>query len=416
MDRALHRPLLLTVAAAVLVAGRAAAADPLRDQLIQLNQTTGTSAMRARLAELLKDEAETKKLIAAAAKVVKEEKPNPLNYNACYILAKAAQAFKDVDNALVFYKSCAEQASKLGSASKVVDVFDGMIDLYSGAKKYEDAIAACEQFLSIPVEDKSNPIYKMKPFVLEKLIYATAKTGKVDEALKKTEELIKEDKGGFYFVRLKGEILRSAERFAEAADAYQEAIERLKKNTKLDADLRDSFLKQMRYVLSGVYVDLKQIDKSAEQLELLLKDDPDNPTYLNDLGFVWADNNMKLDRAEAMIRKAIEKDREQRKKLDGLPKEDDVDSAAYLDSLGWVLFKQKKYEEAKKYLLEAIQLPEGKHIEIYDHLAETYMALGQTGEAIKTWKEALTHDKDLSKRDQARKKAIEKKLAAAESK
>ena len=172
----------------------------------------------------------------------------------------------------------------------------------------------------------------------------------------------------------------------------------------------------MKYTLSGVYVDLKQIDKAAEQLETLIKDDPDNPTFLNDLGFIWADHDMKFDESEKLIRKAIEKDREQRKKAEDLTKEEDQDSAAYLDSLGWVLYKKKDYKEAKKYLIDATKLPEGKHIEIYDHLADTHMALGEKAEAIKVWKDALALDKELSKREQERKKMIEKKLAEAEKK
>jgi tetratricopeptide (TPR) repeat protein len=417
MDRAPYRPLLLTVALAALVAGRSAAADdPLREKAVKLNQTTGTTAMAARLGELLKDEAGTKKLLAVAVKLVKEEKPPPLNYNACYVLAKAAQALKDSETALVFYRHCAQEATKLGSASKVVDVFDGMIDVYSGAKKYDEAIEACKEFLDLPVEDADNPIAQMKPFIMEKLILALAKKGKVDEALDQTEKLIEKDKGGWYFVRLKGEVLRAAERYADAADAYLETIERLKKNTRLEAETRDRFLKQMKYTLSGVYVDIKQIDKAAEQLEALLKDDPDNPTFLNDLGFIWADHDMKFDESEKLIRKAIEKDRELRKKAEDLTKEEDQDSAAYLDSLGWVLYKKKDYKEAKKYLTDATKLPEGKHIEIYDHLADTHMALGEKAEAIKVWKDALALDKELSKREQERKKVIEKKLAEAEKK
>lgn len=417
MDRALYRPLLLAVAVAVLAAGRVAAADdPLRDKAIKLNQTTGTSAMSARLAELLRDEAGTKKLLAAAVKMVKDEKPPPLNYNACYILAKAAQAQKDTETALVFYRHCAVEATKLGSASKIVDVYDGMIDAYRIAKKFDEAIKACQEFLDIPVEDLESPINQMKPFILEKLVLSLAASDKTEEALRITEGLVEKDKGGWYFLRLKADVLRASDRNADAADAYLEALERIKKNTKMEADLRDRFHKQMRYTLSGVYVDLKQIDKAAEQLESLLKDDPDNPTFLNDLGFIWADHDMKFDEAEKMIRKAIDKDREQRKKIENLPKDEDVDSAAYLDSLGWVLFKKKDYKEAKKYLLEAIRLPEGKHIEIYDHLADTHLALGEKAEAIKVWKEALTLDKDLTKREKERKKTIEKKLAAAEKK
>jgi len=416
MDRALYRPLLLTVAVAALAAGRSAAADdPLREKAIKLNQTTGEAAVRGRIVELIKDEAGTKKLLPVAVKMVKEEKPPPLNYNACYILAKAAQAFKETDTALAFYRHCAQEATKLGSASKIVDVFDGMIDLYSGSKKYDEAIEACKEFLDIRVEDLDSPINQYKPFILEKLILATANKGKIDEALEQTEKLIDKDKGGWYFLRLKAEVLQIGERYADAADTYLETIERLKKNTKLEPEVRDKFLKQMRYVLSGVYVDLKQIDKGAEQLEILMKDDPDNPTFLNDLGFIWADHDMKIDESEKLIRKAIDKDREQRKKVEDLPKEEDTDNPAYLDSLGWVLYKKKDYKDAKKYLIDATKLPGGKHIEIYDHLADTHMALGEKADAIKVWKDALDL-KDVSKRDQERRKMIEKKLAEAEKK
>src|SRR5262245_59592320 len=108
MDRALCRPLLFALTLAALAAGGASAADdPLREKALKLNQTTGETAVRARVAELLKDEAGTKKLLATAVKMVKDVKPSPLNYNACYILAKAAQIQKDTETALVFYRSCA---------------------------------------------------------------------------------------------------------------------------------------------------------------------------------------------------------------------------------------------------------------------------------------------------------------------
>lgn len=414
MDRALYRP-LLAVAVAALVAGPAVAADdPLREKALKLNQTTGTAGMAARLTELIKDEAGTKKLLATAAKMVKED-PNPLNYNACFILAKAAQLQKDADTALVFYKACATDASKLGSAQKIIDVFNGMIDLYTATKKFDEAIQACQEFLDIQVEDLDNPLNKEKPFIMEKLILATAKKGKTEDALKLTDSLIEKDKGGFYFVRLKGDVLRQAEKYDEAADAYLETIERLKKTKRLEDDQRDLYIKGVRYLLSGVYVDLKQIDKSSEQLEILMKDDPDNPTYLNDLGFTWADHDMKLDEAEKLIRKAIEKDREQRKKDPDLTKEEDVDNPAYLDSLGWVLFKKKDYKEAKKYLADATKLEGGKHSEIYDHLADTHMALGEKAEAVKIWKDALKLE-DVTRKDKERRKIIEKKLAEAEKK
>lgn len=403
------------ILAGLLLGVPAWAADDLKDQATALNRINGTNAMAKRLGELLKDEAGTKKLIPVAVKMVKEEKPRTLTYNACFILAKAAQVLKDMDSALVFYRACAEDATKLGSASKVIDVFDGMIDLYAANKKYDEAIQACQEFLDIQTDDPESPITLQKPFIMEKLILATARKGKTEEALKLTENLIEKDKGGWYFVHLKGTVLRNAEKFGDAADAYLECLERLKKNKTLEDKLRETFIKETRYVLSGVYVDLKQIDKGAEQLEILLKEDPDNPTFLNDLGFILADHDLRLDESEKLIRKALEKDRERRKKEDDLPKEENVDNAAYLDSLAWVLYKKKEYKEAKKHLQEAIKQKEGKHSEIYDHLADVHMALGERDDAIKMWKEALKME-DLSKRDEQRRKIIQKKLADHEKK
>ena len=414
MNRASYRPVLAMVVAAI-ASSAFAADDPLREKALKLNQTTGTTGMATRLSELIKDEAGTKKLLATAAKMVKDEKPNPLNYTACFILAKAAQLQKNTDAALVFYKACAQDATKLASAKKIVDVFEGMVDLYMATKKYDEAIQACQEFLDIQIEDVESPINQEKPFMIEKLILATGRKGKLDDAIKMTENLIEKDKGGWYFVRVKAEVFRDNEKFSDAADAYLETIERLKKSKLLEEEQRNAFIKRMRYTLSGVYVDLKDIDKGAEQLQILMKDDPDNATFLNDLGFIWADHDMKIEESEKLIRKAIDKDREQRKKIENLPKEDDVDNPAYLDSLGWVLFKKKEYKEAKKHLSDAIKLEGGKNIEIFDHLAEVHIALGEKAEAIKVWKDALKIE-DTTKRDKERRKRVEEKLAAAEKK
>jgi tetratricopeptide (TPR) repeat protein len=164
-------------------------------------------------------------------------------------------------------------------------------------------------------------------------------------------------------------------------------------------------------MLSGVYVDIDRIDKAGQHLQLLLKQYPTEAKYNNDLGFIWADHDMHLDEAERMIRKALDEDRKQRHKAAGskVDPENDKDNAAYLDSLGWVLFKKKKYEEAKPYLQKAVEDKEGQHVEIYDHLGEVYQALGQHAEAVAAWKKAV-EVAGTTRREQERKTEVEKKL------
>ncbi len=387
------------------------AADELREKALKLNQTSGTQAMSKALGELLKDEKATKELLASAEKMLKEEK-NPLNYNACYILGKAAGFFKNVDQAKAFYKSAAEQAAKLGSAGKVTDVFDALIDMFAQNKKYGEAIAACQEFLDLEVNDKDSPINQMKPFILEKLVQNMARKGDTEKAIEMANELVKRDEGGWYFLRLKGEVLREAGKYDDSAEAYLEAVERLKKSDRLKDEQKTRIGQRLRYTLSGIYLDAKKEDKCLELLETLVKEDPDNSSYLNDLGFTLADLNKRLDDAEKYIRLALEKDKEARKKIEGLDKEDDKDSAGYLDSLGWVLFRKKKFDDAKKYLKMAAEDKDGKHAEIYDHLADVHMALGEKKEAIKIWEEALKLE-NVSRRDDERKKKIKEKLEAA---
>jgi tetratricopeptide (TPR) repeat protein len=122
---------------------------------------------------------------------------------------------------------------------------------------------------------------------------------------------------------------------------------------------------------------------------------------------------MNLDESEKLIRKALELDKAERKKLKDqglIDGEDDKENAAYLDSLGWVLYKKKNYPEAKKHLLEAVKSDDGKHVEIFDHLADVHMAIGDKAEAVSVWKKAMQLE-NVSKRDDARKEEIKKKLA-----
>ncbi|MFM8718500.1 MAG: tetratricopeptide repeat protein, partial [Chthoniobacterales bacterium] len=55
------------------------------------------------------------------------------------------------------------------------------------------------------------------------------------------------------------------------------------------------------------------------------------PPALNYLGYMWAEKGQNLAEAEQFIRRALEQE---------------PDNAAYLDSLGWVLYQQARYQEA----------------------------------------------------------------------
>ncbi|MBY0522940.1 MAG: tetratricopeptide repeat protein [Gemmataceae bacterium] len=402
--------LAIALALTSLIGSVSAADDDaaLREKVLGLNNLTGNDPVEAQLKLLLADQPGTKKLLGVAVKVAKE-KDQPLNYNAAYILARAAQEVKDIDSCEVLYRICADQATKLHSGQKLAQSFGGLIDLFYETKKFDKAVKLCKEFLELKGNET---VDRLKPAVMERMIQSMTKQGKVDEALKLAQTLVEaeEEDKGWWALQLKAWVLRESEKFDKAAETYEMVVDRLKNDKTLKKEQKQRYVERNRYVLSGVYVDMKKIDKATEHLKALLELKPDDPTYNNDLGYIWADHDMNLDEAEKLIRKALEKDREKRKADPDYNAADDKDNSAYLDSMGWVLYKQKKYDEAKKYLVDATKdKDEGQHIEIYDHLGDVYKALGDKAEALKTYKKGVELA-GTSKREQKKKDEVQKKI------
>lgn len=413
------RAAVVGVGLAVL-AGRGVADDPkpdadpaLKAEVLKLNQATGKDDPRKALVALVKDKEKAKKAVALGLAMQKAAAgpDRPLKFSGAYVLGRTAHYLKEYKAAEYFLKDCVEAAGKVESGPKLVQAYDGLIDLYMDQKRFADAVAACEQFVELagPAD-----VDRAKPFVLERLVQAKARLGQTDDALKVAEGLVQLDEGGWYFVQLKGYVLREAGKFDQAVEAYLESLDKLDAAKGLEPEVRDRMKDRTRYLLSGLYVDAGDIDKAARQLQTLIKKDPDNPTYKNDLGFIWVDHDKNIEESEKLIREALELDKKRKEKAKADGQLDDVtESAAYLDSLGWVLFKQKKYAEALPYLKKAAaDEDEGNHLEIWDHVGDCLMAMGKKEEAVAAWQKGLGMD-DISRRDIERRKKVEGKVRAA---
>jgi tetratricopeptide (TPR) repeat protein len=386
--------------------------DPLRASLLKLNGVATEEAQTARLRELVKDKAKAKKAVAEAVKMMKEAKDEkPFNYNGSLILGKAAHYIRDYDAAEKFYEHQIDIVSKLKSGTKMVAAYENMIDLYWDARRYNDVVELCEKIV-----DTKGPaeLENAKPFVIERLIQATAKQGKTDMALTMTKGLLELTDNSWYFMRLKGWVQREAGKTDDAIATYTEVLDKIDADKNLKGENKDKMKDGVRYTLSGLYVDAKDVEKAAKQLQTLIQRNPDVATYKNDLGFIWCDHDMKFEESEKLIREALDLDKKAQEKLKSEGKIDEVKpNAAYLDSLGWVLFKQKKYKEALEPLKQATaDEDDGNHLEIWDHLADCHMALGQAKEAVAAWEKALKLE-DISKRDGERRRKVSEKLKKA---
>ena len=74
----------------------------------------------------------------------------------------------------------------------------------------------------------------------------------------------------------------------------------------------------------------------------------------NDLGYEWTDQGKNLSAAESLIRTAVAAE---------------PDNQSFLDSLGWVLYKRGKFDEARKYLELAVGPAAFPDPVVLDHLA-----------------------------------------------
>jgi Tfp pilus assembly protein PilF len=80
-----------------------------------------------------------------------------------------------------------------------------------------------------------------------------------------------------------------------------------------------------------------------------------------------------LPEAEALIRRAVNIE---------------PTNGSFLDSLGWLLFRQNKIPEAQKYLEQAV-IYSARSATVHDHLGDLYKKQGQADKAREKWEEAL---------------------------
>lgn len=384
--------------------------DAILKNLLVFNFITGEEAIKNKIIEVLKNNEKAKKIIEVAQKLNPADEKK-LNGNAYWFLAKIAQELRENEAAVDFYNKFLVDAKKLGSGQKMAAGYGPLIQILFDTKKYKECEKLCSEFLDITLEDEAAfiPILRLKPVVFRRMVLCQSRMGEVDKAIERVEKLYKDQPDNWLNLELKARILREVGKTADAEKAYQDLIVKIDSDKRLGKEEKEEFLEEIKYTLSNVYVELKKIDKAAEILKTLVEKNPDNPTYHNDLGYIWADNDLNLEEAEKLIRKAIEIERGLRKKIKNLKPEFDKDNSAYLDSLAWVLFKKKNYAEAKKLLVEAIKDEEGQHIEILDHLGDIHQAMGEKAEATKVWKDSLNFA-GSSKREQDKKKEVEKKI------
>jgi tetratricopeptide (TPR) repeat protein len=287
----------------------------------------------------------------------------------------------------------------LNSGRDEAEVYQGLLYVLAVQQKHAEIVALCQARLR-----RGGDNLGMEMLLRPRLASALAQLGRYDDALYQIDRAIglKGEEQKVVLRCEKANLLTVAGRSDDAVRLCEEA---LKEFTRLTDVI------EVRQTLSSVYSTKGEHEKSEEQLRLVLELDPGQALAHNNLGYQMADRNVNLDEAERLIRRAIELSRTQTK---GLASDDD--NAAYLDSLGWVLFRKGNFAEAREWLEKAVALPEGENDPtVWDHFGDVLAKSNEPARAKEAWEKALKlYGESVRPKGDGRKAEVEKKLKTVE--
>jgi tetratricopeptide (TPR) repeat protein len=252
-------------------------------------------------------------------------------------------------------------------AMKREDPTNPLIYYYLGSIAFEDRKLeeAAENFSKAVL---LNPEFEQAYYDLASAQINRNQTSDALATLAKAREKFGQNSPKFVLEFLTGVALSRQKAYAEAVTHYTaaEVIAAASEPKRLDRQF---------YFQAGAACERKGDYAQAEKyFDKCLELAPDFAEALNYSGYMWAEQGMRLDLARQRIEKAL--------KLE--PK-----NGAYLDSLGWVLFKLNQPKAALEYLLKAASSLEEPDATVYDHLGDVYAALNQPEQAQDAWRKSL---------------------------
>jgi tetratricopeptide (TPR) repeat protein len=152
---------------------------------------------------------------------------------------------------------------------------------------------------------------------------------------------------------------------------YQQAEEAAHAAEVLPGQAREN--EMVWFLLGAIYERQKFFDKAEEQFKKVLSVNPKNAPVLNYYGYMLGDLGIRLDEAETLVQKALK---------------EDPFNGAYLDSLGWIYFRENKFSASEITLRKAVER-ERHDATIHSHLGDLYAKTGRSDLAAAEWEKSL---------------------------
>ena len=120
------------------------------------------------------------------------------------------------------------------------------------------------------------------------------------------------------------------------------------------------YVSQSKMLYAEAFYRLEDYSRSDSLFEELITEEPDNYMVLNNYSFYLAERGAKLYKAREWSKMTIQNNPE---------------NTTFLDTYAWVLFKLKEYEEAEKYILNALEKGGMNDPEVNEHAGDIQVAL-----------------------------------------
>jgi len=165
---------------------------------------------------------------------------------------------------------------------------------------------------------------------------------------------------------------REAKHFQEAVATFEEALHEAEAEGAEIANARFYFDYGAAAEQAGLH------DKAADLFRKSIAVDPANAAdAYNYLAYMWAERDTHLDEAEQMIKLALQAD---------------PNNGAYIDTLGWLEFRQGKFDQALSDLLRAAQKLTREDPVVLEHVGDACAKLNKPAQALDAWQKALNLD------------------------
>jgi tetratricopeptide (TPR) repeat protein len=157
----------------------------------------------------------------------------------------------------------------------------------------------------------------------------------------------------------------------ERGRRYKQAEESARAAETLPGQPHDN--EMVWFLLGAIYERQKLYDRAEEEFKKVLAVNPKDAPVLNYYGYMLGDLGIRLDEAQSLVERALK---------------EEPYNGGYLDSLGWIYFKENRAVDAEAMLRKALAR-ESHDPTIHAHLGDVYAKLGRPELAAAEWEKSL---------------------------